>query len=195
MNSQTTAHTAARRSLTVGAALLALVATGCAEEDTEAPEAASPDGSSQEEPLDTTPDGGTEDDGATGADAETDTGADTGPDSSPTVETVGESPYGLVTEEAPDGDTDTASGTLIVGPGGYLALTQQAQPQLLIFEDGADFTLRGDRPSVTTPELGTLEVGQETELTVVEVDRESLTDLLQDRLSGASDTALVVTGD
>ena len=184
MNPQTAPHTTtARRALPLGAALLALVATGCAAEDTEGPVTAAPDETAQTEP-----DGGeAQDDG----DAEDD--AEAG--SSLAVETIGESPYGLVASETPQGTPEEVSGELIVGPGGYLALTQQGQPQLLVFEDGADFTLRGDRPSVTTPDLGTLEVGEEVELTAVEVDRDSLSGLPLERVSGAADTALMVTAD
>lgn len=115
--------------------------------------------------------------------------------SSLSVETIGQSPYGLVSAERPEGSAEEVSGTLIVGPGEHLALTQDDQPQLLAFQDGADFTLREDRPSVTTADQETLEVGEEVELPVIEVDRDSLTDIPQERVSGASDTALVATSD
>ena len=192
MNPQTAPHTTtARRALPLGAALLALVATGCAAEDTEGPVTAAPDETAQTEP-----DGGeAQDDGDAADGSEADAGDDAEAGSSLAVETVGESPYGLVASETPQGTPEEVSGELIVGPGGYLALTQQGQPQLLVFEDGADFTLRGDRPSVTTPDLGTLEVGEEVELTAVEVDRDSLSGLPLERVSGAADTALMVTAD
>lgn len=109
------------------------------------------------------------------------------------VETIGESPYGLVAAETPKGSPEEVSGRLIVGPGQYLALTQDDQPQLLVFDNDATFTLRRNRPSVTTADQETLEVGERIELTVVEVDMDSLTDIPQERVLGASDTALVAT--
>lgn len=173
----------ARGGLALSTALVILGAAGCTADDAGSPDASASDASATGEETDRT-DGG-------------ETGAAESPGSEQamlTVETIGQGPYGLVTSETPEGETQDVSGKLIIGPGSHMALTQDDQPQLLVFGEDAEFTLREDRPSVTAPELGTLEVGQQVELSVVEVPRDAVSGLPEHRADGADDTLLGVTG-
>ncbi|GAA3705143.1 hypothetical protein GCM10022377_18580 [Zhihengliuella alba] len=76
------------------------------------------------------------------------------------VEAIGDGPIGLTTAEAAQ-NGDDASGRLITGPGGCFAVVDNAEPQLLLFPEDAEFVLRDGQPSVTTSGLGTVEVGKQ----------------------------------
>ncbi|MBM9465147.1 hypothetical protein JL108_16990 [Aeromicrobium sp. YIM 150415] len=142
--------------------------------------------------------GGDSDDdgGATPQDEATETENTETQDASDTIEVqpTGDGPIGLTTAGTPAGEAASVSGKLIVGPGGCLSMTADRQPELVVFEDGAEFTLRGDRPSVTTDDLGTVQVGEPVELTAVSVDRADISGIPQRCSNGTADTVVVVTG-
>lgn len=169
-----------RRAAVCGMALAALLTAGCAAE-----EAGESGGTASEEASD-----GTASAGETSASASASAGAE-----GVSVEQVGPEPYGLTTAARPEGEAEPVSGELIVGPGAHLALVSGDQPQVLVFGDDAEFTLRGDRPSVTDAGLGTLEVGRQVELSAVEVPISALEGAPAERLQGAAETALVVVAE
>ncbi|GAA3288561.1 hypothetical protein [Nesterenkonia halobia] len=185
----TSSASTGRRAAAAGAALLALLSAGCA--TGESPAA---DGSASAQTAAAEPDASESPSPNGSAEASSEAPAE-GEQSALSVEQVGSEPYGLTTEQRPSGTTDDVSGRLIVGPGGHLALVSADQPQLLVFGDDAEFTLRGDRPSVTAPELGTLEVGRQVELSAVEVPTSTLDGVPAGRLQGAAETALVVVAE
>lgn len=173
-----------RRAAVCGMALAALLTAGCAAE-----EAGESGGTASEESSD-----GTASAGETSASASASAGASAGAEGV-SVEQVGPEPYGLTTAARPEGEAEPVSGELIVGPGAHLALVSGDQPQVLVFGDDAEFTLRGDRPSVTDAGLGTLEVGRQVELSAVEVPISALEGAPAERLQGAAETALVVVAE
>ncbi|OSM43301.1 hypothetical protein [Nesterenkonia sp. PF2B19] len=187
-----------RSALAAGAMVLALLATGCAAEDDGATDTPGDEDTVQvEAPEDETD---VEDD-AEAESQETDTEeteteeteADGASDVS--VETVGESPHAFVTGQAPEGPAVDVSGELIIGPGGYMALAQDGQPQVLVFDEDAEFSFRDGAPSVTTPEHGTIEVGEEVEFSGVEHPLDDIDGIPSQRLGGADQQVLFVTGD
>ncbi|MFV2145467.1 MULTISPECIES: hypothetical protein [Isoptericola] len=110
------------------------------------------------------------------------------------VEAEGEGPIGLLATEVPDGGAQDYSGMLISGPGGCLAMEADAPPQLLVFADDAEFVLRDARPSVTTPGLGTVQVGEDVELAAVPVPLEVVDGIPAACAEGSQDEVLVVEG-
>lgn len=101
-------------------------------------------------------------------------------------------PIGLSTDAAPEGEATEASGTFIVGPGSCFSLTDDDQPQLLIFGDDAEFVTTGGKPSVTTEALGTVEVGDTATFSVVAFSVQDAAGIPQQCAQGAAENALVV---
>lgn len=88
---------------------------------------------------------------------------------------------------------EEVQGRLIGGPGNCYALTDNNQPQLVVFGDDAEFVTAGERPSVTVDGLGTMEVGAQTSFTAVEMNIDNV-DGIPDRCSqGAANTVLVLS--
>lgn len=181
--SPATVTPSSRSALAAGALVLALLATGCAADDDGAAEAPADQDTAQVE----VPEADGEADGEE-ADPEADEG-----DSEISVETVGDSPHAFITEQAPDGPAVEVAGELIIGPGGYMAVAQEGQPQVLVFDEEAEFSFRDGAPSVTTSALGTLEVGESVELTGVEHPIDAIDGLPLERLGGADEQALFVS--
>lgn len=111
------------------------------------------------------------------------------------AETVGEGPHALVTDRPPAGGPVDLSGELIVGPGGYLALAQEDKPVALVFDESADFSFRDGAPSVTMGQRGTVEVGEDVDLTGVEHPIDEIEGLPLERLGGADQSALILTAE
>lgn len=108
-----------------------------------------------------------------------------------TVHTEGQGPYGLFTSDVPTGESREISGKLIIGPGSCFALTGNGQPELLVFGDDAEFVLREGQPSVTTDGTGTLNVGEQVELSVTEISQDSADGIPTQCTQGAADTVLI----
>ncbi|GAB3190425.1 hypothetical protein [Nesterenkonia suensis] len=181
-----------RSALAAGAMVLSLLATGCAAEDDAAVDAPGDEDTAQvETPEDET---STEDDAEDDAEAEAEEAEADGA-SDVSVETVGESPHAFVSGQAPEGPAVDVSGELIIGPGGYMALAQDGQPQVLVFDEDAEFSFRDGAPSVTTPEHGTVEVGEEVDFTGVEHPLDDIDGIPSQRLGGADQQVLFVTGE
>ncbi|WP_407320398.1 hypothetical protein UQW22_08080 [Isoptericola halotolerans] len=196
------------RNLLIVGLLAGAVLTGCSDDDpapdpggTASPDAAAtvePDGGSPsaEGAEDSTPevtDGAGEDPDEGAGDDDTE-GADESPASgSLAVEVEGEGPFGLLTADGPDGEAQDYSGMLIAGPGGCLAMEDDAPPQVLVFADGAELVLHDARPSVTTSGLGTVRVGEDFDVTAVPVPVDAVDGLPDECAAGAQDEVLVVT--
>ena len=191
------------RNLLLVGLLASAVLTGCSDDDpapdpggtaspdaeaTVEPDAESPSAEGAEDSTPEVTDGADED--ADGADEGADEGADPG---SLTVEVEGEGPFGLLTTDGPDGEAQDYSGMLIAGPGGCLAMEDDAPPQVLVFADDAELVLRDARPSVTTSGLGTVRVGEDFDVTAVPVPVDAVDGLPDECAAGAQDEALVVT--
>lgn len=110
------------------------------------------------------------------------------------VSATGDGPIGLTADAEPDGDAATVTGKLIVGPGACLSIVDDDRPQLLVFDDTAEFVLRDDKPSVTTDAAGTLRVGEQVDLSVVAVPAADATGIPDRCADGAADTVLAVAG-
>lgn len=121
----------------------------------------------------------------------TTTASPTGNEETFAVLSTGDGPIGLSASEPAEGQAQEVSGRLIVGPGGCLALTAEAQPRLLVFGGEPEFVLRGDRPSVTTAALGTVRVGERLSLEASMVPRADTTGVPERCTHGAADTLLV----
>lgn len=204
----TTPGLAQRCGIAFSAALLPLLAVGCTEDDVQDPDAAD-ETAAEESPAEENGQGEALDEedeaqqgpeneaaGETGDSEEHGEQAQDDPQdpSALTVDSVGGSPYGLVTEDKPDAETEEFSGELIIGPGGYMALEHDAEdpPQVLVFGEEIEFTLAEGRPSVTIPDLGVVEVGEDFDVMAAEVPLEDLDGIPNDRLDEAADTALIV---
>ncbi|WP_051297600.1 hypothetical protein [Brevibacterium album] len=116
----------------------------------------------------------------------------------------GEGPIGLTApgtaEEA--GKAAEYTGKLITGPGGCLAVTEAAasgesreqRPELVIFPEAAEFTLRGERPGVTADELGTVRVGEQIAFESRTVPRSEVAGVPERCAHGGAETMRVVLG-
>lgn len=113
------------------------------------------------------------------------------------VEAIGDGPIGLVAAEESDipgsAQPFRADGRLFTGPGGCLALTSAERPSTLVFDAGSDFTLKGQRPEVTSPALGTLRVGEAAGIEGVEVPLDSVSGI-PDRCAQGANAVLLVAG-
>lgn len=108
------------------------------------------------------------------------------------VESVGEGPIGLTTSTPVEAEPEQVSGTLIVGPGSCYALVDDAQPQLLIFGDDAEFASAQDQPSVTTDATGTVRAEEQIELSAVQIDQDEVSGVPEHCAEGADETLLAV---
>lgn len=159
---------------------LGLTAAGCA--GTAEPEAPEPETSATPETEST----------ASESPASTDDDSNAEATSGITVSATGDGPMGLTTTDTPAGDASTVEGRFIVGPGGCFSFTQQDQPQLLVFADGTEFVLQGDRPSAETDASGTLYAGERAELQAIELDKSEVDGIPQRCDNGSAETVLVV---
>lgn len=196
------------RTLTVALAATALGLTGCANGDQEDPQ--EPEQTAAEE--NGTEDNGAEEDNTDEAnaaetesedpDAEEDSTEesedseeateDDDASDSISVETEGQGPYGLWTADVADGEAQEVSGKLIIGPGSCMSLTDDSQPQLLVFGEDAEFVLREGQPGVSTDDLGSVDVGEQIELSAVEVSQDSVDGIPNQCAQGADDVVLVI---
>lgn len=184
------------RTLTVALAITALGLTGCGDGEQSDPEPQEPEQSAAEdtgadenaEPETAEEDAEFEDDTASEDTTENDDDAA----DSLTVETEGRGPYGLYTAEPPAGDPEEVTGKLIIGPGSCMSLVDDDQPQLLVFGEDADFVLREDQPGVTTDELGRVDVGEQIELSAVEISQDSVDGIPDQCAQGAAGTVLII---
>lgn len=111
------------------------------------------------------------------------------------VEATGDGPVGLAAiDPLPETLDDATSVTarLITASGGCFALKQNDRPDLIVFGEGAEFTLSGERPYVEDPVAGTVQVGERADLTVVTVPTSDVEGIPERCASGASDEVLVV---
>ncbi|GAA2089641.1 hypothetical protein [Brevibacterium salitolerans] len=144
-----------------------------------------------------------------GAEGETasDAGASMGPATGSgaaglTVAAEGEGPMGLTAAspvEETEGEAAEVSGRLVVGPGACLSVVSdgagdEQRPRLAVFPEGTEFVLRGDRPSVTADPLGTVQVGEHTTFTAVEVPLDEADGVPERCARGAADSVLAVQG-
>ncbi|WP_253852476.1 hypothetical protein [Prauserella alba] len=109
-----------------------------------------------------------------------------------TIQATGHGPFGLTTSGRPEGTSERQTGKLIVGPGSCLALQSEGRPRLLVFGGDADFVLRGDRPSVTTPALGTTAAGEHLEVAATSVASGDVTGVPRRCTHGSAETVLVI---
>lgn len=179
------------RGLVLAALLAGAALTGCTDGEAGQGDHDAPLTQQTAETEESAPEGGTDEpapeDGASD-------GAPDGAELSLTVEVDGDGPFGLSASEAPDVDARDYSGKLIIGPGSCFAITDDAQPQLVVFADGAEFVLRDDRPSVTTSGLGTVLVGDDFDFTAVEIAADDVDGIPERCLQGAQEAVLVVEG-
>lgn len=175
--------------MTGALAIAALGLTGCGNSEQADPDPQETEQAAAEETdAEETPEPDTSEEDSVSEDAtENDDAANT-----ITVETEGQGPYGLYTAEAPSGDTEEITGKLIIGPGSCMSLVDDAQPQLLVFGEDAEFVLRQDQPGVTTDDLGSVEVGEQIELSAVEVPQDSVEGIPNQCTQGAAETVLFV---
>lgn len=113
------------------------------------------------------------------------------------VEATGDGPVGLAAIDPLPETLDEATpvtARLITASGGCFALKQNDRPDLVVFREGAEFTLEGERPSVEDPAAGTVQVGERAELTVVPVAASDVEGIPERCANGASDEVLVVLG-
>ncbi|KAA9394492.1 hypothetical protein FCK90_06625 [Kocuria coralli] len=105
----------------------------------------------------------------------------------------GDGPIGL-TAPSIEGDSETVSGRMIVGPGECFSLQDEGQPELLVFPEGKEFVISGDRPSATTEGTGTVQAGERVEFDTVAVPLEETEGLPDQCSQGVADTIHVVQG-
>lgn len=115
------------------------------------------------------------------------------------VEATGDGPVGLAASEplpvaSEIDDAASVTARLVTGSGGCFALKEQDRPDLVVFGDGAEFVLSGERPSVTDPAAGEVRVGERAEVTVVAVPASDVEGIPERCANGASEEVLVVVG-
>ncbi|GAA1993800.1 hypothetical protein GCM10009718_34430 [Isoptericola halotolerans] len=176
------------RGVALVALLMGAALTGCTGGEPEQGDPGAPDARQTEEAGGSTAEGEAPDAGGEGDEG----AADDEAEASLTVEADGDGPIGLATPDAPDGEAQELSGMLITGPGGCFAVEDGAPPQLVVFAEDAEFVLRDARPSVTTPAIGTVAVGEDFDFTAVEVPLGAVDGVPDECVDGAQETVLVV---
>lgn len=181
------------------AAALGLGVTACSGDESADP-ATSPSVDvevSESETLEATEAAPSESTGETGdPDVVTETPAETESPEGDGVEahSEGNGPIGLIYTGTPDGDAESVSGKLITGPGSCFSLTDDGQPELVLFEDGTEFTLDGERPSATSPSLGQAYVGEMVEFSAVPLTQSDVSGIPDRCAQGVAERVLLVAG-
>ncbi len=93
---------------------------------------------------------------------------------------------------APTGAIGPTNQKLITGPGGCFALTNEGEPQLLVFPSDATFVLQEGKPSATIAGAEHF-VGRQFGVATVAVPKTSVAGIPERCMQGSDDMLLVVT--